>query len=185
MRRLRVGVIGCGLIAQVMHLPYLREMEDRFQIAALCDLSPGTVAILGDVYHVPLRHTRWEELLAEDLDAVLICTSGSHAQPAIAAARAGRHVFVEKPMCFSPREADAMIEAASVAGVNSETAVPSGSRNCAVRFPQGIILGSCTTSTWSFRRANSASTSSTMNSMIAVRFRAASAASPRRSFSAS
>src|SRR5579864_1890310 len=117
MRRLRVGVIGCGLIAQVMHLPYLREMEDRFQIAALCDLSPGTVAILGDVYHVPLRHTRWEELLAEDLDAVLICTSGSHAQPAIAAARAGRHVFVEKPMCFSPREADAMIEAASVAGV--------------------------------------------------------------------
>lgn len=117
MRRLRVGVIGCGLIAQVMHLPFLREMGDRFRIAALCDLSRETVAILGDAYDVPHRHTRWQELLTEDLDAVLICTSGSHAQPAIAAARAGRHVFVEKPMCFSTREADAMIEAASVAGV--------------------------------------------------------------------
>ena len=37
--RLRVGVIGCGLIAQVMHLHYLRELADRFEIAALCDLS--------------------------------------------------------------------------------------------------------------------------------------------------
>ena len=117
MRRLRVGVIGCGLIAQVVHLPYLREMEDRFWIVALCDLSPETVDVLGDTYAVPHRHTHWADLLAEDLDAVLIRTSGSHAPPAIAAARAGRHVFVEKPMCFAPREADAMIEAASLAGV--------------------------------------------------------------------
>lgn len=39
MQKVRVGVIGCGLIAQVMHLPYLREMSDRFEIVALCDLS--------------------------------------------------------------------------------------------------------------------------------------------------
>lgn len=115
--RLRVGVIGCGLIAQVMHLPYLHEMADRFQIAALCDLSASTVARLADLYAVPHRHTRWQDLLAEDLDAVLICTSGSHARPAIAAAQMGRHVFVEKPMCFSPREAEAMIDAAASAGV--------------------------------------------------------------------
>ena len=65
--------------------------------------------------------------------------------------------------------------AASVTGANSETAVPSGSRNCAVRLPHGITFGSCTTSTLSLRRANSASTSSTMNSMIALRFAAGSA----------
>jgi predicted dehydrogenase len=117
MRRLRVGVIGCGLIAQVMHLPYLREFQDRFQITALCDLSPGTLAALGETYAVARRHTRWQDLLAEDLDAVVICTSGSHAQPAIAAAHAGRHVFVEKPLCYTLREADAMIEAATAAGV--------------------------------------------------------------------
>src|SRR5579872_5616817 len=104
MRRLRVGVIGCGLIAQVMHLPHLREMQDRFEIAALCDLSPGTLKAVGDFYGVPSRHVRWQDLMAEDLDAVMVFTAGSHAAPAIAAARAGRHVLVEKPMCFSVQE---------------------------------------------------------------------------------
>ena len=65
--------------------------------------------------------------------------------------------------------------APSVTGMNRETAVPSGSRNCAVRLPHGITFGSCTTSILSFRRANSASTSSTMNSMIAVRLAPGSA----------
>ena len=37
--RVRVGIIGCGLIAQVMHLHYLRELADRFEIAAVCDVS--------------------------------------------------------------------------------------------------------------------------------------------------
>jgi predicted dehydrogenase len=117
MRRLRAGVIGCGLIAQVMHLPHLREMHDRFEIAALCDLSPGTLAAIGDRYGVSRRHTRWQDLVAEDLDAVMVFSSGSHAAPAIAAARAGRHVLVEKPMCYTLREADAMIASAAEHGV--------------------------------------------------------------------
>ena len=41
MERLRAGVIGVGAIAQIMHLPYLRELDDRFQIAALCSARPG------------------------------------------------------------------------------------------------------------------------------------------------
>ncbi len=117
MQKVRVGVIGCGLIAQVMHLPYLRELSDRFEIAALCDVSPGTLGAVGDAFGVQSRHTRWEDLLAVDLDAVLILTGGSHAPSAVAAARAGRHVFVEKPMCFTIREADAMIRAATASGV--------------------------------------------------------------------
>lgn len=118
MRRLRVGIVGCGLIAQVMHLPHLREMNDRFEIAALCDLSPGTLDAVGDDYGVARRHTRWQDLVAESLDAVMIFTLGSHhAPPAIAAAQAGRHVFVEKPMCYTLREADAMIAAARQTGI--------------------------------------------------------------------
>ncbi len=39
MEKLRVGVVGCGLIAQVMHLNYLRELSDRYEIVALCDLD--------------------------------------------------------------------------------------------------------------------------------------------------
>jgi predicted dehydrogenase len=118
MRRLRVGVVGCGLIAQVMHLPHLQEMGDRFEIAALCDLSPATLGAVADKYAVSRRFTRWQDLVAEDLDAVLILTTGAnHALPSIAAAQAGRHVFVEKPMCFTLREADAMIAAAERSGV--------------------------------------------------------------------
>ena len=52
-----------------------------------------------------------------DLDVVLVLTSGSHAPVAIAAAESGSHVFVEKPMCLSPAEGRAMIDAADRAGV--------------------------------------------------------------------
>ena len=47
MPRPKVGLIGGGMIAQVMHLPYLKELEERFEIAALCDVSPGLVQALG------------------------------------------------------------------------------------------------------------------------------------------
>src|SRR5579864_5034185 len=118
MRRLRVGVVGCGLIAQVMHLPHLRELDDHYEISALCDVSPGTLNAVGDHYGVACLYARWQDLVAEDLDAVMIFTTGAHhAAPAIAAAAAGRHVLVEKPMCFTLREADAMIAAATRAGV--------------------------------------------------------------------
>ena len=117
-QRVRVGVIGLGIAGQVMHLTYLRELNDRFEVTALCDLSPGLLAALGEEYGVSRRYTDWRQMLSEaPLDAVLVLTTGSHAPQAIAAARAGKHVFVEKPMCFTPREADEMIAAADQAGV--------------------------------------------------------------------
>ena len=115
--RLRVGVIGCGLIAQVMHLHYLRELSDRFEIAAIADLSEEVRTACAREYGVPKQFATWQELVAEPLDAVLVLTSGSHAPMAIAAAKAGIHVLVEKPMCFSVAEGRAMVDAASAAGV--------------------------------------------------------------------
>jgi predicted dehydrogenase len=115
--RTRVGVIGCGLIAQVMHLPYLAELADRFEIAAVCDLRADVAQACADRYGVPGVFTRWEDLLEHPLDAVLIATSGDHAPIAIAAAGASRHVFVEKPMALSSTCGERMVEAASQAGV--------------------------------------------------------------------
>jgi predicted dehydrogenase len=115
--RLRVGVVGCGLVAQVMHLHYLRECSDRFEVVAICDLVPETVAHVAESFPAAKQFQRWEELVAEPLDAVLVLTPGSHAPIAIAAAEADLHVFVEKPMCFSVEEAQAMIAAAEQAGV--------------------------------------------------------------------
>ena len=82
--RTRVGVVGCGLIAQVMHLPYLVELSDRFEIAAVCDLREDVARACADRYGVPGVFTRWEDLLEDPLDAVLIATSGDHAPIAIA-----------------------------------------------------------------------------------------------------
>ncbi len=115
--RVRVGVIGCGLIAQVMHLHYLRELADRYEIAAICDLSEEVRAACAREYGVAEQFATWQELVARPLDAVLVLTSGSHAPIAIAAAKAGKHVFVEKPMCFSVAEGEAMVDAAQAAGV--------------------------------------------------------------------
>jgi predicted dehydrogenase len=115
--RVKVGVIGCGLIAQVMHLHYLRELADRFEIAALCDASEELARACANDYGVPKIFTRWQDLIASPLDAVLILTSGSHAPIAVAAAEAGKHMLIEKPMCFSVAEGQEMIAAAKRAGV--------------------------------------------------------------------
>lgn len=118
MAKLRIGVIGCGLVAQVMHLPHLRELGERYEVAMLCDLSPVVVRDVGDYYGIERRTTDWRELVAApEIDAVLICTPGSHAEAAIAAANAGKHVLAEKPMCLSLAQADAMVAAADRAGV--------------------------------------------------------------------
>ena len=116
-RPVRVGVLGCGLIAQLMHLPHLRELSEQFEIAALCDSSRQVVDGCGERFGVSQRYVRSEDLLACDLDAVLVLTPGSHAPAAIAAAAAGRHVLVEKPMCYSVAEGTAMLAAAAAAGV--------------------------------------------------------------------
>ena len=115
--RLRVGIVGCGLIAQVMHLHYLRELHDRFEVAALCDLSRTVVDRVGEAYGVDRRFTDWTQLLEEPLDAVMVLTSGSHEPIAVAAAQAGRHVFIEKPIALSEAEGQRIIAAGKKAGV--------------------------------------------------------------------
>ena len=114
---LRVGVVGCGLIAQVMHLPHLAELTGDFEIAALCDVSEPVASELAGRYGVKTVHTSWQDLVSERLDVVMVLTSGSHAPIAVAAAQAGSHVFVEKPMCLSLAEGRQMYEAARDADV--------------------------------------------------------------------
>jgi predicted dehydrogenase len=116
-KRLRLGVIGCGGIAQMMHLPHLRELADRYQVVALADVNPRTLAAVGDYYGIASRFADYRELLDRDLDAVMVLTSGSHAEPAIAAAQSGKHVFVEKPLCYTLAEADALAQAVERSGV--------------------------------------------------------------------
>jgi predicted dehydrogenase len=116
-QRLRVGVVGCGVIAQVMHLPHLRELEDEYELAVVCDLSTSVAEACMRRFGAGHAVSRWEDVVNMDLDVVMVLTSGSHAPVAIAAAESGANVFVEKPMCLSPAEGRAMIDAANRAGV--------------------------------------------------------------------
>ena len=62
---LRMGVIGCGAIAQIMHIPYLVEHE-RFQLVSLCDMYEPVLNEVADRYHVDNRYTDYRDLLAYD-----------------------------------------------------------------------------------------------------------------------
>ncbi len=115
--RLKVGVVGCGVVAQVMHLHYLRQLPERYEIAALCDVSPELREACARDYGVRYTCSDWRDLLAQPLDAVFILTSGSHAPIATAAAQAGLHILVEKPLCFSVAEGQDIMAAAERAQI--------------------------------------------------------------------
>jgi predicted dehydrogenase len=117
--RVRVGVVGLGEVAQIIHLPILRAMHDRYEIGAICDVSPGLLQAVGDAYGVDRRYEDVADLVADNqLDAVFVLNSDEyHADHTILAAQHGKHVLVEKPMCLSLREAADIIEARDKAGV--------------------------------------------------------------------
>jgi myo-inositol 2-dehydrogenase / D-chiro-inositol 1-dehydrogenase len=109
--RVRVGVLGLGAVAQAVHLPLLDRLGDRFEIAAIADLSPSLVDLIGERYRVPPagRFTGLAELLAsERVDALMILTSGSHGQSIVAGLDGGVAVFAEKPLAWTLGEADAI-----------------------------------------------------------------------------
>lgn len=112
---LRVGVIGCGGVAQMMHLPHLHKHDDRFEIAALADLHAPTLAAVAAHFSVAQANTtpHWRELLQrDDIDAVLILHNGSHYETVMAALDAGKHIFVEKPVGWNLRQVEAIAERA-------------------------------------------------------------------------
>src|SRR6266566_714159 len=89
MTKVKVGLVGLGEIAQIVHLPILQEYSDKFDIAAL-----------------------------RDLDALLVLNSDEyHTDSALAALQHRKHVLVEKPMCLTRQEAEAIIKARDEAGV--------------------------------------------------------------------
>jgi predicted dehydrogenase len=116
MARIRIGVVGCGLIGQMMHLPHLKELHELYELVALCDVSPGTLKYVGDYYGVGKRHTDHRDLLKEPVDAVVVLSADSHGAVIVDALNAGKHVFTEKPMCYTLREADEIIAAQKKAG---------------------------------------------------------------------
>lgn len=115
---LKVGVIGCGQISQIMHLPYLHD-SPNFEIIAISDISRAVLQAVGKKYNISTsrQFVDYSDLLdLDEVQAVFICTK-DHYLPVILAAEAGKHIFVEKPLGFSLMQAEEMVSAAKRANV--------------------------------------------------------------------
>ena len=113
---IRIGVAGCGKIAQVRHLPEYQQREDVC-VWGLYDLNPDRTQSLAEQYHAR-AYASYEEMLSDpSLDAVSICSANAfHADMTIAALKAGKHVLCEKPMATTMEDCERMVQTARETG---------------------------------------------------------------------
>lgn len=118
------GIIGCGMIAK-FHAKAIRDIRGARLVGCFnrtLDKAEALASEFGGEATTDL-----DQMLARpDIDVVTICTpSGAHMEPAIAAAKAGKHVIVEKPLDVTLKRCDTMIAACEKAGVKLGTIFPS------------------------------------------------------------
>ncbi len=115
---LGVGIIGAGGIARGAHQPGFAA-QPNVDIVAAADPMPGRAAQFAHDFDIPHAYTDYCDLLRrDDIDMVSVATPPfAHAEAAIAALEAGKHVFCEKPMAMNAAEAESMADAAEQAGL--------------------------------------------------------------------
>jgi predicted dehydrogenase len=103
-----IGIVGAGLVAQVVHLPLLQRLDECFRVVALAEPDPAVRGTAAARFAIPSTYADHRGLLdAGGIDAVLVCSpDATHAQVVVDALETGHHVLVEKPLCVSPEEAD-------------------------------------------------------------------------------
>ncbi|MDQ2687813.1 MAG: Gfo/Idh/MocA family oxidoreductase [Armatimonadota bacterium] len=118
-KRLRIGVIGCGGIAQT-HIKHFKGFPG-VEVVAGADINPAALERMKNAHGVTLLYEDYNEMLKEvgdGIDAISVCTpNGVHADAAIAALNAGKHVLCEKPMAMNAKQAQKMADAAKSNGV--------------------------------------------------------------------
>ncbi len=100
----RIAVVGAGSFARSTHLPNLKALDDRFEIAAVVSGTGHNAAAAARQFEAEYASTDFESILKNsDIDAVLIATRPRlHAGMALQALRSGKHVLVEKPLALEP-----------------------------------------------------------------------------------
>jgi predicted dehydrogenase len=117
MRRLTVDVVGCGEIAQLMHLPHLLELSDACVVRAICERDPHVLKTVADRFGIEGAFTDHREMLEQcPADVLVVLTSGDHVTIINDALDADMDVFVEKPLCYSTEDAQAIARRADEAG---------------------------------------------------------------------
>lgn len=111
-----MGIVGCGSVTQLFHLPNLCDI-DGVRVAAICDTAAPRLELARQrLPQVPLHTDDWRRLLSAGLDGVVIATEDmSHERLARAFLDAGVHVFVEKPLALTARGASVLADQAASA----------------------------------------------------------------------
>ena len=118
------GVVGCGMIAG-FHAKAIADVRGAKLVAGF-DTFQGAADRFSKEYGVETYSNLKQMLSRDDLDVVTICTpSGAHMEPAVAAAKAGKHVVVEKPLEITLKRCDTIIQACEDNGVQLATIFPS------------------------------------------------------------
>jgi predicted dehydrogenase len=114
-----VGVIGCGAIAQLVHLPILSEMES-VKLVAICDDNRTKAELVADRHGSPAVYSSVPDFLEhEGLDAVIVCTPNHmHAEQAELAMQAGTDVLCERPLGTSREQVAHTLKVAKKSGRN-------------------------------------------------------------------
>lgn len=115
MKKLRIGIIGVGGIAQGRHIPAFLQLNDICEITALSDVNIDRARETAEKYNIPHVFEDYHELFSK-VDAVCICTPNKfHAEITIAAFETGVHVLCEKPMALTAEECELMVAASKKA----------------------------------------------------------------------
>lgn len=119
-KKYNVGVIGYGWVATA-HIPAINA-SSQAQVTAVYSSRPQDGAELSAKYGSPITtYTSLDAMLADpNINAVSVCSMPSlHAKHVIAAAKAGKHIIIEKPLAMSQKDVDAMVAAVEKAGVKT------------------------------------------------------------------
>ena len=114
--KMRFAIVGTGVIS-AFHIQALQSM-DEVEVAAVCDVVEEKAKKQGEKFNVAWTTNYDEMLLNPEIDVIdVVVPSGLHADIGIKAAKAGKHVIVEKPIDVTLEKADALISACKNAGV--------------------------------------------------------------------
>lgn len=102
----RLGVLGAGLVSQAVHLPAARRLAGDLDLVAVYDVSRRRTDQVARAFGARAAGSAAEILHADDIDAVLIATSGGHVDLTEAALQADKHVLAEKPLALTVEDAD-------------------------------------------------------------------------------
>ena len=139
MKANKFGIIGCGMIA-TFHARAIKEAGG--ELVACYDMVPAASERIAKEFGCKAYQDLADFLADPAIEIVTIGTpSGAHGDPAIAAARAGKHIIVEKPLEVTPAKCDAIIKAAEEAGVVLSTVFPSRFHRSSILMKKAIDAG--------------------------------------------